>query len=117
MSGWKILAGPQLGDPEGILGWNFEKASRWDNQKELLWETGMVKWSVKRMGGWLGCSKEDFTWSNKWIRAWQKCGMGVRWDRWPSSRSEVPKPKLSAHVHRDAHAEQGDMLLDIYHKS
>ena len=67
MAGWKILAGPHLGDREGILDGRFEKASRWDNQKEFWWETGKVKWSVKQMEVWLGSSKEDVTWENKWI--------------------------------------------------
>ena len=43
--------------------------------------------------------------------------MGVRWDLWSDSCSEVPKPRLSDHAHRDARAEKGDLLLDIYHKS
>ena len=70
MAGQKILAGPQLGDPKGILYGKFEKAPHWDNQRDFGWETGKVKWSVKRMELWLGGSKEDVTWANKWIQAW-----------------------------------------------
>ena len=43
MAGQKISAGPQLGDPEGILVGKFERASRWDNEKDFWWETGKVK--------------------------------------------------------------------------
>ena len=76
-----------------------------------------MKWSVKWMEVWLGGSKEDATRTNGWIRSWKKCGMSVRWDQWPESCSEVKKPRLSAHLHRDACAERKDLLLDIYHKS
>ena len=73
--------------------------------------------SLKRMEVWLGSSKEDATKTNGWIRAWQTCGLGVRWYWWPASFSEMPKPRLVAHVHQDARAEQRYLLLDIYHKS
>ena len=65
----------------------------------------------------MGASKEDTNLANRWIRDWQKYAIGVRWDRWPASCSDVPKPRLGAHVHRDSCAEQKDLLVDIYHKS
>ena len=45
------------------------------------------------MGLCLGGLKEDVTRANRWILALKKCGMGVMWDQWPSSYSEVPKPR------------------------
>ena len=36
MVGWKILTGPWLRDPEGILVGNFGTTSGWGNQKDFL---------------------------------------------------------------------------------
>ena len=70
MVGWKILTGPWLRDPEGILVGNFGTTSGWGNQKDFWLENVKVKRSVKQMEMWSSGSKEDVTWSNGWVRYW-----------------------------------------------
>ena len=50
-------------------------------------------------------------------QSWVKSEMGVRLGQWLVARLEVPEPRLGAHADRDPRAEQGNLLLDIYHKS
>ena len=76
-----------------------------------------VKRSMKRMEMWSGGLKEDVTWSNGRVWAWQMCGMGAGWDQLTADCLEVPKPRLFAHTHQDARNKGLYLLLDVDHES
>ena len=87
MDGWSaFLAGPRLGDPDGILvgnferppagmnrrnfGWKFQNGPRLGNQKGSWLENVKVKCWMKWMEMWSGGPKEGVSWSNGRVQAW-----------------------------------------------
>ena len=66
------------------------------------WEGEVVG---KRDGGVVRRFKRGCHWGKRMDLSLEKCGMGVIWDQWLASCSDVPKQRLSAHAHQDARAE------------
>ena len=97
-----FLTGPWLGDSEGILVGTFGTAPDWDNQTDFWLESMKVRRSGERVEMWLGGQKEDVTRSNGQIWSWWMHGSGAGWVQWTTNYSEVTKPRLFDHTHRDA---------------
>ena len=80
MAGQKILAGPQLGDTEGIFVRKFERVSRWDHQKEFLvgnWESEVVGETDGGVVGWFerGCHSGKRM-DPSLAKMWNGCAVG-----------------------------------------
>ena len=101
MVGWKFLIGPQQGDPEGSLVGKFGMAPGWGNQKVFWLEIVKVRRSEERTEMWSGGLKEDVTQSNRQVWARQMRRLGAKRVQWTANYSEVSKPRLFVHTHRD----------------